>query len=525
MTSMRLPTTILLLLAGGCAEPPAAIAPQVDLTPPPASSDSAAAEPVIVGVATARAPAGLVIDGDLREWGVLPAPPPSLPRPESLDEPDGPSDAKTKGPPNPADASSRLAFALTGDAALIAAELGEQARDGIWVGIGARVPDLPLLGEYFGREGFVVLDCERKITLADMTGAPEGAEQDYSFEPRLPEEKAACEALEARRAEVKAEHEKRFERLFKIDREGVRGVAEDGALVAIEGARSAWRPGPRGATVEVSLPLSAMPRAGEAPLRMLRLVARAAPTTPVITPGQWVWVNLPEAVSFEPYAALRAHALARALDLGEHNFPPSTSYKQPWGMSYQPGDALRIEIMDMDGVSCDAVTPGEELLYAKLGSLGDVEVGRVAAPEGNLCTLRYDRPWVAVFVKGKLAGMIELKGDPRGAVERSGELHVLACDRAYSAVPAIWSGVAISPGGAHRELIVEPVDGVKTTKAAPYWSDVSDVAGKDVDGFGWRGTKGGRWVEATWRWDAVRKRYVGKQRSLPAPKKAKKGAR
>ena len=521
MTSVRLSTTILLVLAGGCAKPPAPIAPAVDLTPPPVSSDSAAAEPVIVGVATARAPAGIVIDGDLREWGALPAPPPSLPRPESNDEPDDPSDAKTK-PPNPADASSRLVFALTGDAALIAAELGEQARDGIWVGIGTRVPDLPLLGEYFGREGFVVLNCERKITLTDMQGAPEGAEQGYSFEARLPEEQTACKALEARRAEVKAEHEKRFARLFKIDREGVRGVAEGGALVAIEGARSAWRPGPRGATVEVSLPLSAMPRAGEAPLQRLRLVARAAPTTPVLTLGQWVWVDLPEAVSFEPYAALRAHALARALEVGEFNYPGTTSYKQPWGMSYQPGAALRIEIMDAP--SCDAVTPGEEPLYEKLARLGDVEVGRVAAPEGSLCS-RSSMPWVAVFVKGKLAGMIKLKGDPRGAVERSGELHVLAYNRDYYAVPAIWSGVAISPTGAHRDLVVEPVAGVKETKAVSYWSDVSAVAGKDLDGFGWRGTKGGRGVEATWRWDAVRKRYVGEQRSLPAPKKAKKGER
>ncbi len=510
-----------LLFVAGCTPPGPAVTPPGN-TGAPAPSGSAKAAPerdaTAVSVVPVHAPAGLVLDGDLGEWGAFPPPPESLDRPPSNDDPRGPYGAPLPSeeapPPNPEDAASRVAFALTGEQALLAADLGEAARDGVWVGVGAQVPDLPLLGEYFGRMGFVVLDCE---TMPVVEG--EEGDQGYRVDPRPPELADACRGLQARRAEAKAKHAARFEKLFKIDRDGVRLVGPGGALAAIEGAKSAWKAGPEGATVEVSLPLSAMPRLGEAPLVTLRLAARIAAAAPVIARGEWVWVELPEPVAFEPYGELRAHALRRANDVGEW-LPGTISYKQPRTVSYQPGDALHIEAMDSQ--TCNLVSAHEMSLFEKLATFGDAEIGIAAAPRGRSCWIEPE-PWVAILRNGKVTSLFEPKGAARSTFVRDGELHILSFEnKSYSAVPGIWSALALSPGGARREIVVKPVPGTKEPDFASYWQDATDFADKDAGTFGWRGTKKGKAMEATWKWDAAARVYKGTQRELPSTKKKKK---
>lgn len=516
MTRSPFSAALLLLLAAGCTPPEPATPRPLDVGPPPAPSGSAEApappsDPLAVSVVPVRAPSGLVVDGNLSEWGAFPPAPPSLKRPPPDEDPLVAATAPAPPAPNPPNAASRVAFALTGDAALLAADLGEAAKEGVWVGVGARVPDLPLLGEYFGRMGFVVLDCESM-----PTAEGEGDDIGYRTDPRPPEMADACRGLKARHAEAKAKHAARFEKLFRIDRDGVRVAGPGGALSAIEGAKSVWKSGPHGATVEVSLPLSAMPRMAEAPLQTVRLAARISTSAPVIATEQWVWLSLPEPAAFEPHADLRAHAIRRAEDMG--GFPPgTTSYKQPRGVSYQPGDPLHIEVYDSR--MCDAATAHEMPLFVKLGAIGDVEVGRAAAPRGHMCWVEAE-PWIAVLQKGKPAALVQAEGTPRGAIVRGGEIHVLNYKEVgYSAVAGVWSVTAISPSGAHREVVVDPVPGTKEADFVSYWQDSSEFLGKDSDTFGWRGTKGGKGLEATWTWDAAGKTYKGTQKSIPASTK------
>ena len=518
MTRTFTRTTVLLLLAGGCAPPlvtPSSVAPpsvNVELPRASASSEVEPPDPAIVSVTAARAPKSFALDGDLGEWGSLPPPLPSLLPPPSNDEPTDKPTKEKDLPANPPEAASHLAIALTGEAALIAVELGEPARDGIWVGIGSHPPDLPVLGQYFGRMGFVPLgDCET---------SPMEKDGGYWTEANPPEVVAACKAVNDRHAAFTARHEKRFVKFFRIDREGVRGVLQDGALGAIEGAKSAWKTGPKGATAEISLPLAAMPRVATAPLESLRLVARAAtsPTPPGLDRGPWVWVKLPDAVSFEPHAALRAHAFKRALELGVGDFN-TYLYTQPRGLSFQPGDAQHVEIMDSP--DCSVVVPREETLYQKQASLGDVEVGNLTAPVDNGCNAASDRSLV-IFNKGKLVEVIEELGSVRGVVTRNGELHVIA----FKSWNAAWVVKAVASDGSHRNVHVQGGD---RTEAKRYDRDfdVSDFVNETFDSFGWRGVRAGKGVEMTWSWNSARKIYTVKEGVIPlkqarSPKKTTK---
>jgi hypothetical protein len=515
-TSLRITT---LLLLSGCVAPPpppAPIAPSTVQIPSSPPTGAPLVDPAIVSVAAARVPAAPVIDGDLGEWGALPSPPPSLPPPVPYDEPE--PKGKPVKVPNPSNATSHLAFALTPQVALIAAELDGPAREGIWLGIGSEPAELPLPGSYQGNAGYVPVGTAGASNGCAETQQADG-EDGYRTVTRSPEAVAACQAELARHAERRAKHRKRFVRLYKIDHAGVHGVAEDGRLVALGSAKSAWKPRGNGATLEISLPLDTLPRMAKAPLASLRLVARAATSPEPPALDTWVWLELPDAVSFEPYGALRAHAFKRALDYGAAG-PDGlglTTYRLPRGMSYQAAEPSLLELVDSP--DCMALRAREVPLYKKEASFGDVEVGYVAAPRGNSCAAEIE-PWLAIFVKGKLVG-IEPTGSPRGTITRAGELHVLSYQETrWSPVGGTWSVIALAKDGTRRAGVIEPVAGLKDAKGEnPYWNDVSDFAGEDLDGFGWRGSTGKRGLEAIWRWDEARKVYRGTQRSIPPPKR------
>jgi len=514
-------TTLLLFFLGACTSPPPPRPPPLEIALPPAASagdaPSPPSDPALVSVAAVRAPLKLVLDGDLGEWGsLLPARERApLPTPEKLpttanQEPEQPLPSG----PNPLNAASHLALAITGDALLIAADLGEPAREGIWLGIGSLAPAVLPVGE-MSRGGFVQpFDCDfEQIYVGEGTFT--------KGKPNPPEVVAACHGLLARHAEFVAKHRARFARMLKIDRQGVHGVAADGSLVSIEGAKYALKPAAKGATVEIALPLTALPRLVEAPITTLRLVARAATTPrPEITPEQWVWVLLPEAASFEPYGEIRARSFEL---LNGHTYYAA-------GMSYQPGDPLHVESLHhADGASL--VAAQEEALYKKLTTLGDVEIGEVSAYA----------PWLAVFAKGKLVGSYNDAGEGmnvddfppsvrKGVFPRDGNLHVISFSgRASSDCCGMrqpfWSALTIAPDGSASGAM-EGVD------SPMFWDEVEELASPDLDSFGLRGST---WspdsktsmlkdlvgVEVTWKWDASRKKYLGSARRIAVPKKPK----
>ena len=238
---LRRTSSALLLVAAACT-PPAPRPLQVEITPPPATSarPTIADDPTIVSVAAVQPPPGLVIDGNLAEWGSLlpPREPAAPPDPEKLP---GTAQQTAEVPlpsgPNPRNAASHLAFALTSDAVLIAAELGEAAREGIWLGVGSMSPAVPPIGVW-SRGGYVeALDCDFEQVYANEGNFEKGA-------AKPPEVVAACHALIARHAALIASHEPRFSRLFRIDRQGPRQARADGTLAAVASAKAVFTPGP-----------------------------------------------------------------------------------------------------------------------------------------------------------------------------------------------------------------------------------------------------------------------------------------
>ncbi|APR86242.1 Hypothetical protein A7982_11591 [Minicystis rosea] len=497
------------LLVCSCATPHSEAPTTVQTSP--SSSSAPLVDRTIISVASTRAPVSLVIDGDLREWGALPPALPSLSTPIAYDEPD--AKAESTKAPNPPRAASRLAFALTAQGAVIAAELGDAARDGIWLGIGSVPADLPLPGHYMGNLGYVSfgLRPEHCATTPKLTEDGEG----YYVATNSPAAVAACQAEIARHMERKKAHARRFTRLYRIDQRGVRVVSEGSKLVAIDGAKWAFNSHTGGTMMEASIPLDALPRMAEAPLKSVRLFARAALSSELPTLDAWVWLDLLTTFSFEPYGELRAHAFRRALDYGPAGLEgsDSTTYRLPRGLSYQPGDPLHLEVVDSS--DCVTLAAREVPLYKKEASLGDVEVGYVAAPRGTSCAAEIE-PWLAIFVKGKLAS-IEPSGSPRGTVRRGEELHVLSfAETRWSPVGGTWSVIALASDGTRRTGVIEPVAGLTEPGGKdPYWDNVSDFTGPDFSSFGWRGSAGKRGLEAIWHWDETRKVYRGKQRSIP----------
>jgi hypothetical protein len=485
------------------------------VAPPTAPVDPALA--AVVGVVAARPPAKLLLDGDLAEWGPLPTPAePPASGADPDEDPDLPHDKPAPLVPNPPDAPSRLALALTGESVLLAGELSGPASEGLWVGIAAGAGQLPRLGQWFGRMGFVPLDCAQHptVTEPDADGS-----QGYGFEPNPPETVAACKAQKAQDAAAKAAHEKRFARLFRLDAAGLSAVGEGGLLAPVPGARVAWKRGER-STVEVSFPIAALPRVAEAPLAHLRLFARAASSSTPPRHDAGVWLDLPEPVHFEPQAALRAHAFARA------NPESPNFFWQPRGLSYQPGDdGRRIEVMDSPG--CDARATREIPLYERRHAFGDVEIGDVVAPHGEPCDTLLD-PRTAILHKGQLVTVLEPHGQLRGAVERGGALHLVRVEVAdWGALPAVFQVLAVAPDGAHREVTVERFPAVERTGDEPRWEQIAEHASPDLATFGFRAVRvhapvKGRppareGVELGWRWDEKRGLYAGALRTFAAP--------
>lgn len=483
---------LLPLLLTACAPPapPPTLPAQLPPTPPPIASTAPALpaiDPAIVSVAAVSVPAGFKLDGDLAEWGSLLPPAPAPPRPRAPPAPPPPDI-------NPRDAASHVAIAVNGEGVVIAAQLTSAARNGIWLGIGTEAPPVPDIGLYQRGGGVIAFNCDTDLG----TGAP-----------NPPEAIAACRALISAHADFTVAHEARFHRLFKIDSTGVHAAAKDGALTPIEGAGAVFKAGPAGASVEVSLPVSALPRLTSAPLRSLRFVARAAtlPTPPAFDLATWVDLELAAPVAFEPLAEIRAKAWEMRYD---------RSSIEPPTMSYHPADPLHTESVyysDREGKNTSQVVITEDVLYTKQATLGDIEVGYAVA----------DGRSVAILQKGKVIDLVSLQGTPFGVVERDGGIHVLS----YQTVTwsdnwvttAAWYGIVVAADGAHREDVVTQESGNFS------WDDVAEFHNKSLDAFGLRGTRTlldtqkKEGVERTWRWDRAAKMYRSTRRTIPIARK------
>ncbi|WP_437850905.1 hypothetical protein [Sorangium sp. So ce363] len=496
MRTRRLPALLLLapFFAAACrpAPPPATARAEIATLPkPPVVAAPPAAAPgpsPLVSVKTlARVPEAFVLDGDVAEWGSLvPPPPPRPPRPARGES----------APPPPStsamDAPSHVALVLSSAGVTLAAELDEGSQDGIWLGLGFGAPELPPIG-YFQRGGGVMpLNCE-----TDMGGEPLPADV-----------QKACHETLAQHDAFTAGYEARFVRFFRLDRGGLSGIGEDGKGRLIEGAKAAVKGGEGRFTIEATLPTSALPRASSAPIDSIRLFARAAdaPRPPAPADEEWVWREIPEPVSYEPFANLRALAFQAPEPIG--GAP----------MSYQPGDPLELEVIGYArGSDGTALEPMRQGLYSPISTIGDVEIGE----------LFLRRPALAILRKGEIVDTIETSGAPTGIERRNKELHMFFYDQYTStdiwAESADWRVIGIKPSGEYTELLEGAVNN------GPWEKDVEEFHSTRFDRFGIRGTpwrhdaegEAPRPVEITWRYDATTRMYRPSTRVLPATKAKK----
>lgn len=413
-------------------------------------------EPSPLTVAAITAPDALVVDGKLGEWGDSTAP-------------------------------SRVVVALSPKALYVAARLDPTAT-AFWLGIQGAPAQAPPVGEYRLVAGSEV-DPEMGIVVAECLGASPG-------DPK-------CVAAQ-RKIETDARaYEQRFERWYRIERDRVADVAS---------AKVVFVDGESDRALEISLPLSALPRFAEAPITALGLAVRVGGSSaPELEAKEWSVQTLNVPVAFEPFAELRALAFADS----------------SW-MSYQPGNLLEVEATRYPSAKDRSRFVIEKApLYEKRLVVGDVEVGHLAAGFDTNAVESFgvsDRLLFAIVPKKGAPTALPIKGTPFLLTGRGSEVHALflrttdelAHDGSPNAsfVPvtsATFSGFVIGSDGQHREISLDDIDN-------PYWEDVEPFQAEDSVGLRghtseWRhGTgKKGDLVELTWRWDPKASAYVGKR--------------
>ena len=491
----------------------------VALPSSPKPGDSSV-DPRQVSVLLKQPPAGLTIDGKLDEWGSLaPLVEQTAAEPEPwIKQPYGSTPvepASYPADPNQAEATSHLALALQ-DALWVAADLGESARNGIWLGVGAAVPPLPPIG-FPGPSGYLgELDCEFEQDCCN--------DGQFIRGPALaPQVAQACrEKLERHEAFVLA-HGVRFQRMYRVGPRGVSVRETDGRLTPVAGAKVVILPHPGGAHLEASLPLEALPLFSQAPVSTLRFVARALADDEAasdslgggdVSRRAWVWLAFPEPISFEPNAELRELAYSSAD--GQMLFHPC--------LAYQAADRERMEFV-RHGPDHTTLVRHEEPLYKKLNTLGDVEVGELEVPVRRLVIRKPGSPAAALELHKEhyldLGPALVL----RSVTERNGDLHYLAFSPGYYSpisgpINRFWWLTIVHPDGSYDHDVL---DGILSSMAWGH-ADVTEFANADFSRFGIRGPERdppNNWFELTWTWNAAKNTYVSRQRALPKPRPKK----
>jgi hypothetical protein len=471
--------------------------------PAPRVDDSAR---FAVSVAARRRPDAFVLDGDLGEWGALTPLPPENGSAAATPRVRGPREVA------PEAAGSHVVVGLANDGFAIAADLGEEADRALWIGIDGFRSELPPVGTYTqvdGSEtdpvmGVAVFECDCPWTVAfeDCTG-PDGKPK--PFDTTKPD----CADLVRKRTAILRAHARRFRRWFRLERGVLRGVADDGSLGPIDGVAIATKKREHGETIEIRLPLAALPRLAIAPVSALRLDARIADASAPPEPADdaWTVAELPESFAFEPMGDLRAAAL---------EVSPT--------MSYHPTDLEHVETARTRSRT-DATTfeARDEVLYRKQGVIGPTEFGYLTIATRLETPMDVsDRELLALRTNGALA-VLPVHGAPVAVVQRDGETHLLMYDQHDEAgfhvwgpnsefghaTVVRWSAIAITPDGAHHEVAFDDI-------SPNAWDDAARVF-DGPDSFGVRGElatwameheRAGVTVEFRYRWNPKTRTYA-----------------
>lgn len=503
LVSHSVPVVALAALSTACSSAPSpseAPVQTVVASVGPAPKTTSNVEASLASVTAARVPRGVAIDGDLSEWGSF-EPPAPLPVPKALKPEEERTHCDVADPdpdprgPNPKDAHAHVAVAVGPDRVLLAAKTDPTSKASLWVGLAVRPAEIRPIGEFTRGMGFEPLVCHD--TRYDFT---DGAYYD-THEPNPPEVIAACKATVDRYKAFVDAGTREFAKTLLIDATAVKVVGANGALEPIGGAVVASKSNAEGTTIEVSVPIAALPRLSEAPLKKLRLFARLADThaPPKLAREDWFAVALPEPISFEPMGVLRDKVFFEA-PCDPQGYP---AYDPPRGLSYRADEPDRVRSTKW-GEGLESVEYDVAPLYRKLLDHGDLEIGEASAG------LRY----LAIRYKGAFVDAIPVPAPIRATAVRGDELVVAMFSEASynpfsgSFTPPAWSVLVVAKDGTHRELTAALPDDI----VCPLYSDTKSTMAKDLETLAWTSRCEGdggdtKSVEATMKWNARDKKY------------------
>ncbi|MFO0547592.1 MAG: hypothetical protein U0271_04335 [Polyangiaceae bacterium] len=491
--------------------------PSSELTPTPSESadptPSESANPTAppdenFSFVLKQRPTSLSVDGKLEDWGDLqPNPLQSTSPPVSKNKQAYPPEPPGPSAPNPPTAGLRIAIALEKELS-VAGRLGISAKDGLWLGVGALAPVLPAIGDHGRAGGVAPFDCEYEQTCCNDGYMIRGA--------KLTSELAAvCRKRVERYATLTAELDARFERVYRIDQDGVQYRDRDGKLQPVKDARVAFTKSDAGADFEATIPLSALPRMSQAPISALSFTAapsgRNAPAT-ATDEHPWTWLLFPKPVAFEPNAPLRELIFAQYADF-------RAGYSA--ALSYQLSDPGTLESMRRNP-EWTAIEPFSGPIVEKYQKLGDVDVDLASIPASRF----------VISKGGAIRGHVELPvtepADMCFAGERDGELHYIhlkegGWDDLAGLQPPRWWVLIVRSDGTFTANALEQdqtvyFDHLNTTK----------IANRDCSQFGLRGPEGDAYgpggviFEQLWRWDKDLKKYVVTKREVGKFKRPQK---
>jgi hypothetical protein len=458
------------LLALGCASRAPDNTEGATVKIAPSANDGRSGAPLPRGPFDLRAaaiPPALAIDGRLDEW------------------------------PTPGTTPVRRVFvAVDAKRLVLAVSAGDAAKDGVVIALSSHVPEVPEIG--WSQRGGSTHPLDDERCRFEQISLPEANWKNGEEQP--PEVIAACRALLQRHTDFVARYKESFVRRFRLTDQRVEALSADGRPSPLSGASHAASAG----SIEVSLPLEAMPRLAEAPLEMVYLAAaeRALPTGLVPPSYQhtegWTELKLPAPVSFEPHGELRAQLVGLS----------------PFGtdqVSYRPAEPNKIELVSSSSGSAaiggknapDRPVVVEDTfdMFTKTDEIGELTFGIARGLGTNLAILR----------KGKLASMAGIP-HPWHIKRREGELHVFAfANNGFTwavgtYVPPRWIVLRVNPDGTNEEIADEGVDVIGQWNA---WDgDPEPFHDPELSTFGMKGKRNKKPKTVTWRWSQADRKYV-----------------
>ncbi len=284
---MTLARTLACLLAVQCGPRPDVGAPQP--AEPSATSSAGSSASSGAGARETQTPSHvelvptpmrIAVDGDLAEW---------------------------------APASAVVRVAVSREAVHVAATL--PASGALWLGLAVPVPPLPEIGPAGAGGETLDLNCEVEPLTVDGPAPRRSAKS-----------QAECLAAQRRHAELEAAHARRFRSIVELTADGAMVQSGSAPPSLLGSARVIVK----GRTLEASLPLSALPRLTETPLRTLQVFAGDA--QPSEDAGSWAALALPSPVAFGVHAEVAS--IFESLD--EAHRPGSLTRELRPAMSYHP---------------------------------------------------------------------------------------------------------------------------------------------------------------------------------------------